>query len=121
LIVFLTRFCSDAVCKKRILAHEARVWDAALLPGGAVLTASEDGTCKLVASDGQIRATVRGHRGSVRRVAVTSDGEWLASGADDGSVRLWKSEVSERNRFWLVNENHTGTGSISFGHALCAN
>lgn len=35
-----------------------------------------------------------GHDGWVRTVAVSSDGRWVLSGADDGSVRLW--DVAER-------------------------
>ena len=31
----------------------------------------------------------RGHEGRVRAVAVSPSGEWLASGGDDGTVRVW--------------------------------
>jgi WD40 repeat protein len=45
-----------------------RLWDAA--------------TCRLL-------RILEGHRGRVGAVAVAPDGSWLASGSDDGTVRLW--------------------------------
>uniref|UniRef100_A0A3Q2ZVK8 Ribosome biogenesis protein BOP1 n=1 Tax=Kryptolebias marmoratus TaxID=37003 RepID=A0A3Q2ZVK8_KRYMA len=32
----------------------------------------------------------RGHSGLVRSISVSPSGQWLASGSDDGSVRLWE-------------------------------
>jgi WD40 repeat protein len=38
---------------------------------------------------GQQRATLTGHAGRVRAVAIAPGGAWLASAGDDGSVRIW--------------------------------
>ncbi|XP_077404507.1 ribosome biogenesis protein bop1 [Vanacampus margaritifer] len=36
----------------------------------------------------------RGHSGLVRSISVSPSGQWLASGSDDGSVRLWEVSSS---------------------------
>lgn len=46
-------------------------------------------------------ATVyRGHKGRVRSVAIDPTGTWLASGGDDGTVRLW--ELLTGRQLWQV-------------------
>jgi len=40
-------------------------------------------------ADGQVQATLRGHAGPVRAVALTPDGLTLLSGSDDGTVRAF--------------------------------
>ena len=37
----------------------------------------------------QERATLTGHTGRVEAVAVAPDGSWLATGGQDGTVRIW--------------------------------
>lgn len=39
-----------------------------------------------------------GHRGIVRAVAYSSDGLWIASGGDDGTVRLWDAATQKLAR-----------------------
>lgn len=46
-------------------------------------------------------ATVyRGHRGRVRTLGVDPSGQWLATGGDDGTVRLW--EILTGREVWRV-------------------
>jgi len=44
--------------------------------------------------------TLAGHTASVRCLAYSPDGRWLASGAEDGTVRLWDVARAEPVRFW---------------------
>jgi WD40 repeat protein len=51
-------------------------------------------------------ATLQGHTGAVRGVALSADGRLLASGGTDGTGRLW--EVST-GRAVAILQGHTGT------------
>jgi len=39
---------------------------------------------------GETLQTLRGHTHSIRALAASSDGQWLASGGQDGAVRVWQ-------------------------------
>ena len=43
-----------------------------------------------------------GHTARVRSIAVDSSGEWLASGAEDGSVRLWEVSSGRCFKRWSI-------------------
>ena len=46
------------------------------------------------------RHVLRGHTGEVNSVAFSPDGTTLASGSDDGTIRLWNAGTGERMRTW---------------------
>ncbi len=46
------------------------------------------------APSGRSLATLHGHTGVVRGVALSADGRLLASGSWDGTVRLWRTEIA---------------------------
>lgn len=74
----------------RAWGHHGRLWDACFTKCG-IVTASEDGTCKLwELQKGNCIATLQGHVGkSVWRVACHPNKRLIATGGGDGSVKLW--------------------------------
>jgi WD40 repeat protein len=47
------------------------------------------------ASSGQPLATLSGHTGGVRGMALSADGQLVASGSFDGMVRLWEASSGQ--------------------------
>lgn len=43
------------------------------------------------ASNGTVIRSLRGHTSAVETVATSNDGNWIASGGDDGTARIWES------------------------------
>jgi len=91
--------------------HSAAVHDLAVLSSAAggirIISVSEDGTGRLWSlppgSDPNLRPkkpmkssevkmiVLAGHKGPVRAVAVTPDGDAIVTGGDDGTVRVWNA------------------------------
>ncbi|KAL4169908.1 hypothetical protein KRP22_010819 [Phytophthora ramorum] len=73
----------------RSWGHTARIWDVSFWECG-VVTASEDGLCKLWDFDGNCVATLQGHMGRhVWRAGVHPSQKVIATGGGDGAVKLW--------------------------------
>jgi len=57
--------------------------------GHSVLSGGQNGALGLYARDGKIRAALIGHTGEIKAVAVSEDGRWALSGANDQTLILW--------------------------------
>ncbi|XP_069668143.1 tRNA (34-2'-O)-methyltransferase regulator WDR6 [Haliaeetus albicilla] len=77
--------CCLLVC----YGHGARV-AAVVLRGPRPVSAGEDGACLEWDGGGGVRRARRGHRGALRALALRPAGGCLATGGDDGGVRLWR-------------------------------
>jgi WD40 repeat protein len=73
------------------LRHEGRVYAAVYSPDGRTLfTAGDDREVReWDLADGSVRRRFRGHRIGVTALAVSPDGQMLASGDRYGGLRLW--------------------------------
>ncbi|BAY30351.1 WD-40 repeat protein [Nostoc carneum NIES-2107] len=50
---------------------------------------SVDATIKLWQLDGTEITTLRGHTAAIRKIAISQDGTFLASGGDDNTLIIW--------------------------------
>jgi WD40 repeat protein len=56
-------------------------------------------------ADPALRRVLAGHVGKVGAVAIAPDGSWLASGGDDGTVRIWDAATGQER---AALKGHTG-------------
>jgi WD40 repeat protein/transcriptional regulator with XRE-family HTH domain len=65
-----------------------RLWDMTprMMP-----TMRESTSLQASGPQGRLLATLQGHAGTVTSVALSADGRLLASGGDDGALRLWET------------------------------
>ena len=77
------------------LGHRGRLTSATLHPAGhVVLAGGEDAGVHTYASDTghEIAPPSKGHHGAVHCLRFAPDGVTFTSGADDATVRLWRSK-----------------------------
>ena len=81
--------------------------------GGALATASEDGTVLLWdVARRRVVSTFEGHRGGVTSVVFSPDGGTLASGSEDGTVRIW--DLASKTQVATLKGHSGGIGSLAF-------
>jgi WD40 repeat protein len=66
------------------------------------------------AASGQLLVTLQGHTGAVWGVALSADGQTIASGSLDGTLRLWEAGSGQQ---LATLQGHAG---VVFGVALSA-
>ncbi|XP_030314523.1 WD repeat-containing protein 6 [Calypte anna] len=81
----------EGSCLLVCYGHGARV-AAVALRGPCLVSAGEDGACLEWDGGGGVRRARRGHHGALRAVALRPAGGCLATGGDDGGVRLWRPQ-----------------------------
>jgi WD40 repeat protein len=88
---------SIALAKGKVIQTDAnvdgRILDFQALADGNVLVGS-DFSLKMYDKNGYLYKEFVGHSGAVRTVAVSADGQYLASGGEDQSIILWKLSES---------------------------
>jgi WD40 repeat protein len=57
--------------------------------GQGVLSGGLNRVLRLYALDGTLRGTLVGHTGEIKAVAISADGRWALSGANDQTLCLW--------------------------------
>ena len=52
----------------------------------------------------EISVVFKGHDARIRSISVDPSGQWLASGSDDKTVRLWEAETGRQVASWLLED-----------------
>lgn len=82
-------------------------------PDGRLLAFSQNNdVCLLDVADGSLRGRLVGHGDSLQTLAFSPNGQWLASGSDDRTIRVW--DVSECRQLWMTIGHHNSVRTLDF-------
>ncbi len=88
--------------------HDAAVTAIAFGPDGMLVTGGDDYSVRIW---GDAPRVLGRHAGKVSGLAVSPDGDWIASSSWDGSVRLWSADGA---RHRLLAEPGAGVNDVAF-------
>ena len=93
--------------ERAVLLHEGEVNWCAWAPDGKLLaTACQDQLVRLWDMTAQpkpvVKATLKGHTGTVRRVLVTGDGQYVVAVGEGRQVLFWDVATGQQVREWLL-------------------
>lgn len=101
------------------LSAGAAVSSVAFVLGDSRIAAgSEDGVVRLWSTgDGSLVEELAGHGGAVLCLAISRDGQWLASGSGgDNSLRVWNLATGQQEQVMLGHENAVCGAAFSPSH-----
>lgn len=90
------RWNKDGTTSQKLLDAGQRINGLSLHPDGdRIALAQSNGTPKIIWLDGGRTISPIGHVHEVNHVQFTADGKYLASGGDDGTIRLWNADTGK--------------------------
>lgn len=93
------------------------IWSIAMSPDAKIIVSGHhaDSTVKVWNLEtGEVRHTLRGHVWAVHCVAITPDGNTIASGSFDSNIKIWNAHTGRQ----IYNLNGPGEGPIGWSRSF---
>ena len=87
-LAFFDRSTGEA---RSITSHGEQVWPIAIDPTGTIVVTGVPGSgvIQVGSADGTDPHLLYGHSSGVNVIAISPDSRWIASGDEDGEIRIW--------------------------------
>ncbi|KIJ59665.1 hypothetical protein HYDPIDRAFT_100314, partial [Hydnomerulius pinastri MD-312] len=80
--------------------HGSNIPALAFVPNSDILVSGGDGGCQIWDARIGVQVGQLFQHTSIRSVGASADGQWIATGGNDGSIVIWKSETREKLVEW---------------------